>query len=228
MTDEDACKIQSIISELEFPFTFEKALQFALFRTYGIPSVSKLLTSTTELSASTTACKRYSDTSLLIQEFIAHPPTSQRSREAIARMNYIHSIYQKSGKISNDDMLYTLSLFACEPVRWINQYEWRVLEDFEVCALGTFWKSLGDAMGIDYGCLGDGAGVWKDGLEWWEEIKEWSGKYEEDYMVPAETNHATAEETVNILLWSVPGPLKGMGRHAVSSLMDPRLRAAMM
>ena len=232
MTDKDAMRIQQIIGELEFPFTFEKALQFALFRTYGIPTISKLLCATSQFSEPSTACKRYSDTGLLINEFMGHEPTSERTREAIGRMNYIHSGYQKSGKILDDDMLYTLALFACEPVCWINKYEWRRLEDFEVCALGTFWKSVGDAMGISWEQLRSGTGgkegSWRDGLEWWEEICEWSQAYERVKMVPAETNRKTAEETTRILLWTIPGPLKGVGRHLVSALMDDRLRKAMM
>jgi len=232
MTDKDAMRIQQIIGELEFPFTFEKALQFALFRTYGIPTISKLLCATSQFSEPSTACKRYSDTGLLISEFMGHEPTSERTRQAIGRMNYIHSGYQRSGKILDDDMLYTLALFACEPVRWINKYEWRRLEDFEVCALGTFWKSVGDAMGINWEKLKSGTGgkegTWRDGLEWWEEICEWSQVYEREKMVPAETNRKTAEETTRILLWTIPGPCKGVGRHLVSALMDDRLRKAMM
>lgn len=232
MTDKDAMRIQQVISELEFPFIFEKALQFALFRTYGIPSVSHLLVATRQFSEPSTACKRYADTVLLIAEFIGHNPTAERTRQAIGRMNYIHSHYQKSGQILDDDMLYTLSLFALEPVRWINKYEWRQLEDFEICAVGTFWKSVGDSMGISYEKLESGTGgkegSWRDGLEWWEEIKEWSKMYEEEKMVPAETNKRTAEQTTRILLWTIPEPLKGMGRYLVSALMDDRLRRAMM
>jgi hypothetical protein len=40
MTLADAHAILVELSELEFPAMFEKGLQFALFRTYGIPTVS--------------------------------------------------------------------------------------------------------------------------------------------------------------------------------------------
>ncbi len=61
-------------------------------------------------------------------------------------MNYIHSGYQRAGKISNEDLLYTLSVFITEPISWIAKYEWRELTDMEICAIGTFWKSIGDSM----------------------------------------------------------------------------------
>ena len=232
MTDTEAQQIQQIAAEIEFPFTFEKALQFALFRSYGIPTIAKLLVATSQFSEPSTACKRYVDTSILITEFMGYKPTEERTREAIARMNYIHSAYRKSGKILDDDMLYTLSLFVTEPVRWINKYEWRKLEDMEICAIGTFWKSVGDAMGISWEKLKSGTegkeGMWKDGLQWFEEIDEWSEQYEREHMVPNVDSHKTANETTRILLWSVPGPLKGAGKNIVSALMTQRLRDAMM
>lgn len=228
MTNDDAFRIQQIIAELEFPFIYEKALQFALFRTYGIPSISKLLVRTAQLSSRDTAPKRYVDTEILIKEFTGHAPTSARTLEAISRMNYIHSGYQKSGLISNDDLLYTLSLFATEPMRWIDRYEWRTLKDFEKCALGTFWKSLGDAMGIGYEELKSAQTGWTDGLHWLEELIEWAEEYEKRCMVPDINNKITAEETTALLLWSVPPVMKGIGKNLVSALMDDRLRTAMM
>lgn len=232
MTDSDAQQIQQVDAELEFPFTFEKALQFALFRSYGIPTVSKLLVATSQFSEPSTACKRYVDTVTLISEFMGYNPTEERTREAIARMNFIHSNYRKSGKLLDDDMLYTLALFVTEPIRWINKYEWRKLDDIELCALGTFWKSVGDAMEISWEKLKSGTGgkegTWKDGLQWVEEVMEWSEQYEKEYMVPNINSMKTADETTTILLWSVPRPLKGVGKNFVSALMDDRLRNAMM
>lgn len=228
MTDNDAFEIQLIMTQLEFPFTFTKALQFALFRTYGVPSISKVLVATSQLSDIATASKRYADTAVLIREFMSHRPSSPRTLEAIARMNYIHSLYQKSGLISNDDMLFTLSLFALEPCRWIKKYEWRALEDFEKCSLGVFWKSIGDAMGISYRRLESAEKGWVDGLHWVEDLQAWSEQYERKNMMPHLDNKKTADETVAILLWGIPRGLKPFGSRVVSALMDDRLRDAMM
>jgi hypothetical protein len=68
-------------------------------------------------------------------------PTSERHNSAIARMNYLHSRYQKAGKISNDDMLFTLSLFITEVERWVGLYEWRNLSPMEICAMYVFIMS---------------------------------------------------------------------------------------
>lgn len=99
MTDHDAWEIQKLILQLEFPFMALKSLQFAPFRvchlphrhllyltltacslqTYGIPSISTLLAQTSQFSHPSTAFKRYADTSTLIGEFMAFPPSSDRA-----------------------------------------------------------------------------------------------------------------------------------------------------
>ena len=143
-------------------------------------------------------------------------------------MNYIHSVHQKNGKISNDDMLYTLSLFAREPVRWIKKYEWRDLSGMETCAIGTFWKAIGDAMFIDFSKLPSGKTGWKDGLHWHEEISDWSDEYEKEKMVPDPNNRKTADQTIELLIWAMPTFLKPIGYSITCVMMDDRLRTAMM
>lgn len=236
MTQSDAWAIQQRMAELEFPFVYQKSLQFALFRTYGIPSISRLLVQTGLLSSAKTSSKRYTDTVVLIADFMSYPPGSPRAAEAIARMNFLHSAYIKTGQISNDDMLYTLSLFALEPIRWIDRWEWRRLEMIERCAAATFWKEVGDAMSIDYSALkngrkvsdGENTGTWTDGLHWLEDVEEWAEAYQKKCMVPHIDNHKTAEETTALLLWHVPKWAKVAGQKIVCVLMDDRLRIAMM
>lgn len=147
--------------------------------------------------------------------------------KALARMNYIHGQYQKAGKISNEDLLYTLSLFIKEPPRWVKQYEWRPMTDMEICAIGTLWKSIGDAMGIQYkGLLAHSE--WADGLDFYHDICDWAAEYEEKYMVPAQSNKQTADELVPLLLFYVPKSLKPAASNLVGVMMGNRLRKAMM
>ena len=125
------------------------------YRTYGISTISKLLIETGQLSTPTKAAKvcwadearvirpkttslrrsqRYADTGCIFTEWLDNAPESERANAAYARVNFLHSHYQKAGKISNDDMLYTLAVLALEPKRWIEQYEWRKLNEMELCA----------------------------------------------------------------------------------------------
>lgn len=178
-------------------------------------------------SEKATASKRYEDTEVLIGEFMAHGPTEERTRQAIGRMNSLHSPFIKAGKISNEDLLYTLALFISEPVRFIEMLEWRHITKMELCALATFWKSIGDAMSIQYtGYLKQNS--WKDGLEFAKDIIEWAQQYEEEYMRPAASNCKTANELTPLLLFYLPSPFVGFARSVMGVIMGERLREAMM
>jgi hypothetical protein len=183
---------------------------------------------TTQLSSPKTAGKRYADTEVLLGEIFGNEPASERAIESFGRLNYLHGVYRASGQILDDDMLYTLALFAIEPIKWVDKYDWRKFSDLERCAMGTFMKSMGDAMLIDYGKLPSAKRGFQDGIQWLEEIWQWAEEYEIKHMVPEESNHQTANETTAILLFTLPDALKSIGRHAVSAAMDDRLRSAVM
>jgi hypothetical protein len=228
MTLKDAHTIQLLLAELEFPTSFSISVFFALFKTYGIPSISKLLAATGQLSSPTTASKRAADTGVIITEVVLNEPDSDRTIDGIARMNYLHGRYRKAGKISNDDMLYTLSLFVLEPIRWTSKFEWRDVTDLERCAMGVYWKDLGEAMDISYDRLASSGSGWRDGLHWLEEVEAWSLTYEKGNMVPAESNETLARATFDIALFNFPGVLKPLGYHVATALLEPRLQTAMM
>jgi hypothetical protein len=155
-------------------------------------------------------------------------PGSLRSIQAIARINYLHGRYRKKGKISDDDMLYTLSLFALEPMRWIKKYEWRELTDVERCACAVLWKTMGDALNVNDGAISRNVNSWINGLEWMEELDKWSTRYEEQYMKPAKTNGRVADATIYHMTHPLPQSLKPFGHRLVAMLLTDRLRTAML
>lgn len=83
-------------------------------------------------------------------------------------------------------------------------------------------------MGIDYSCLRNGPNNFKNGYQFFEDVKEWQEEYEKRVMLPNKYNHQLAEETTRILLASVPGFMKPFGKKLVVALLDDRLRIAMM
>lgn len=125
-------------------------------------------------------------------------------------------------------MLYTLSLFALQPIRFVEKYEWRSLTELEKCAIGTFWKSVGDGLDISYDALPSGKSGFRDGLQWLDEINAWSEAYEEKCMVPDLKNKETAEQTTAVLVYMLPQFMVPAGMNFVSFMMDDRLRKAMM
>lgn len=159
---------------------------------------------------------------------MAFDPRSERAQTAIARTKFLHKGYRASGKILESDMLYTLSLFATEPIRFVETYEWRQMTEMERCAVGTYWKSLGDALGISYHVLPSGNTGFKDGIHWLEEVSTWSRQYEEQHMKPNPQNRALADKVIEVLVYDLPRGIKPLGVYVVSFLMDDRLRSAMM
>jgi hypothetical protein len=160
-----------------------------------------------------------------------------RSRIGLSRTKYLHHSYRKSGSIKEEDMLYTLSLFATEPLRFINQFEWRSATDLERCAMGVFWKSVGDALGIDYSDFlpsakaakrKEGQAAFRDGIQWLDEVTFWAQEYEKRAMIPAQSNRDTADQTTAVLTYSLPNSLKFLGDWFVSSMIDERPRLAML
>ncbi|CAE6999693.1 hypothetical protein P3342_001071 [Pyrenophora teres f. teres] len=227
ITLQDAHSIQLTLAEQEFPTTFSLSIFFSLFKTYGIPGISSLLVATGQLSGSATASKRAADTGVVITEVVLNEPDSERAIGGIALMNYLHGRYRKAGKISDEDMLYTLSLFVLEPIRWTANYEWRDVTDFEKCAMGVYLKDLGEKMEISYGGLPSASEGWRDGLHWLGELESWSLEYEMRCMVPAETNAVLARTTLGVALFNVPVCLRPSGVRMVSALLGTRLRRAM-
>jgi hypothetical protein len=196
-----------VVSQLEFPFTAQKSLEFGLFRTYGIPTISKLLCSTKELTHE--VGRRYDDTELLLREVYENDVDEvERAMRAVRRMNFIHSKY----KISNGDYLYTLSVFVCEPIRWIDRFEWRKLTQRERDGLYVFWREIGIRMGI------------KNIPPSVDAFLAFNEEYEAKHMKFAPSNRTVANATIDLFLSLVPLPaLRDAGDAVVRSFMDQRL-----
>lgn len=126
----------------EFPFDTTRALEFALFRTFGVPSISALLDRTGEFQER--AQRRYDDTDLIINELIESGYESERGQRALRRMNQQHGRFV----IANRDFLYVLSTFIFEPIRWNQRFGWRMMCDNERFACFYFWREIGRRMNI--------------------------------------------------------------------------------
>ena len=68
----------------------------------------------------------------------------------------------------------------------------------------------------------------QNGLHWLEEVKEWSDKHEEAYMVPADSNRQLADSQLNTLLPKWPVKYRYVYKEMVFILLGDRLRRSMM
>lgn len=208
--DERSEALARRLYALDFSWDIQTALQFALFRTYAVPSISGVLARTGEFS--TRPRKRYDDTELILAEAMEHGQESARGRQAIERMNAMHARF----RIQNDDMLYVLSTFVCEPVRWLERFGRRPMTDPERQAWFEYYRSLGLRMGIH------------DIPESLDEMMQWNVDYEAVSFSFAESNRQIAEITRDLLLsMYLPKWLVVAGRPAVHAFLDDRLRLSM-
>lgn len=192
----------------EYPYLTRKSLEFALFRTYAVPSISRLLDETGQFARH--GQRRYDDTSLIIAEITENGYDSARGRAAIRRMNRLHGRFA----ISNDDFLYVLSTFIYEPVRWQERYGWRPLLEGEKLAAYYFWREVGRRMNI------------RDIPPTYEAFEAYNVDYERAHFRYADSNARVGEATVQIFLnWYAP-PLRPLVRRSIYALLDEPLRQA--
>jgi hypothetical protein len=207
---QDIVRVSTVF---EMPYTINKSLNFALFRTYGIPTISRLLVHTNQLVQSDLVGRRAEDTTVLMSECLLHELDSYRARMSLARINYLHSLYRN--RISNDDMLYTLSLFILEPIRWIEKYEWRLLNSIEEQARFFYYKELGIRMGIE------------DIPLTLNDLEKWANDYEDKNMIYSKDNQLCGEATLALMLVQFPQWMQSFVRQVSLSLVDERLRISM-
>lgn len=206
--DRDCEEIYRLLAEYEFPWDITKALEFALFRTYAVPSIGRLLDRTGEFAWSTQ--KRYDDTVLVLYEIFHWGTTSDRGRQALEKLNAIHGRY----RISNDDYAYTLSTFVVTPVRWIEQFGWRKLHPREVRALTNTMRRLGEGMKL--------SGI----PETYAEFERLFDDYEREHFEFDAGGRRVADATLDLFGSWYPRLLSPAVARAARFLMEPHLLAA--
>ncbi|NUP32994.1 MAG: DUF2236 domain-containing protein [Streptomycetaceae bacterium] len=204
----EASEIYRLTAAYEFPWDFTRALELALYRTYAVPSIGRLLAETAELTDRSQ--KRYDDTSLLLDAVVEHGFGSEQGRTAIRRINQMHRSYD----ISNDDMRYVLCTFVVMPRRWIDAYGWRRLSRHEIVASAVHYGTLGRHMGI------------KGVPESYEEFEACLDAYEEAHFAWDEGARRVSDATIDLMASWYPRPLAPLLRSSTLALLDePLLRA---
>ncbi|MFN0035804.1 MAG: oxygenase MpaB family protein [Saprospiraceae bacterium] len=207
---QDCQQIAYLTSCYEFPWDTTRALEFALFRVFGVAKGSPLLVQTGEFVQRTQ--KRYDDTVLILSEILESGGyDTERGQAALVRMNKQHGRFQ----IPNDEFLYTLSTFIFEPIRWIEKYGWRALTENEKQGTFHFWSEIGRRMGI------------RDIPGSLAEFERYNLDFEEAQFRYSPDNEVIAKATRNLMLsWFLPKWLFGVGAPFIHALIDDRLLGA--
>lgn len=203
-------EISRLVAYHDFPWDTTRALEFALFRTFAVPSIGKLLLATHEFSDRTQ--KRYDDTDLILSEIIEHGYDSARGREALGRMNKMHGRFN----ISNDDFRYVLTTFVMEPYRWIKRFGYRKSTRKELEAGYHLWAEIGTRMGI------------QDIPADFDAMEQYNIDYETRHFSYSEPGRKVADATLDMMLgWYLPRFMWPLAKPFAYAIMDERLRKAM-
>ena len=206
--ERDFVEIYAKVVGHEFPWDMNQALGFALFRTYAVPGIGRLLDRTGEFQRRTQ--KRYDDTALLLE-----PPTRlgfehPEAKAAIRRINAMHRAYD----IPNEELLYVLSTFVVVPKRWLDDYGKRPLTATEVEASVHYYRTLGRHMAI--------RGI-PDTYAGFEQLMD---AYEAEHFAFDEGGRRVADATLALMVGFQPRVVRPVMGLFSRALMDPPLRAA--
>ncbi|MGD1953998.1 MAG: oxygenase MpaB family protein [Sphingomonadales bacterium] len=207
---EDYARIAFLLSYQLFPLTIEKALEYALFKTYASPRISKLLAATGEFTKRPQ--KRYDDTVLVLAEITENGHDSGRGQASYARLNAMQGRFN----INNDDFLYTLGTFIFEPIRALKLYGPRPMTPHEEDAWFQSYLRLGRGMGI------------QDLPTVLQAFHTWYKAYEKEHFRLAKTNRIVADSTVEVLfdMLRVPSVLRPFSHRVLVALMEPHVAKA--
>ncbi|WP_243059351.1 oxygenase MpaB family protein [Nocardioides sp. SR21] len=192
----------------EFPWDMNQALSFALFRTYAVPGIGRLLYETGQFTEAVQ--KRYDDTALLLE-----PPTRvgfehPEAKAAIRRINAMHRAYD----IPNDEFRYVLSTFVVVPKRWMDDYGKRPFTANEIEASVQYYRVLGRHMNI------------KDVPETYAGFEELMDSYEAEHFAYDEGARQVADSTLALMQTFYAKPLQKPAGLFARALMDQPLRDA--
>ena len=201
-------EIQRILAMHEFPWDMTQSLSFALFRTYAVPGIGRLLFETGEFTGNTQ--KRYDDTTLLLEPPARLGFEHPEARAAIRRINQMHRSYD----IPDHELRYVLSTFVVVPKRWLDRYGKRRLTAREVQAGVEYYRELARHMGI------------KDVPHTFAGFEQLMDAYEAEHFAFDEGGRAVADATLDLLTTFYPRPLRGAVRLFSLAVMDAEVREA--
>jgi len=203
--ERDDQRIVFLSTCYDFPFDTTRALEFALFRTFAVPSISALLDRTGEFQ--NRAQKRYDDTDIIVSELMERGYDSDRGKRALRRMNQLHGRFA----IANDDFLYVLSTFIYEPIRWNARFGWRPLCEHERLGYFHFWRAVGHRMNI------------RDIPADYDEFERFNREYERKHFRYTESNARVGSATRELFVGWTPRPFAPLVRRVIYALLDDPL-----
>ncbi len=206
--ETDHEQIVQLSCRVDFPSDTAKAIEFALFRTFCLPSIAQCLN-----RPGTDRLERYEQTGAIVSEIVANGCGGDRGRAAIGQLRKIRA----RNTIPDRDWIYVISAFICEPIRWNARFGWRPLDGKEQLAWFHLWRAVGHELHI--------ANL-PDSLA---EFERYNREYERDHCRPPRPATRPTEPILHVppgsLRACVENALRLRGRIATRLVRLPRVTA---
>lgn len=206
--ERDYLEIVRNLAMHEFPWDINQALSFALFRTYAVPGIGRLLDATGEFTGRVQ--QRYDDTALLLEVPFLRGFEHPEARAALRRINTMHRAYD----IPDHEFAYVLSTFVVVPKRWIDAYGKRPMTPGEVRATVRYYRELGRHLNI------------RDVPETYEGFEALMDSYEAEHFAFDPGARRVADSTLDLMRTFYPRAASVPVEVFSRAIMDEPLRTA--
>lgn len=205
----DHLAIHRRVTAHEFPWDYGRGLELAMLRNCCVSSIADVLATSGEFR--NRGHKRYDDTRILLHELVRNGYESEHGRQALRQINCAHRPYE----ISNADMLYVLSTFVFEPVRWIDRWAWRSMTEREKLAGFYFYRAIGSRLGV--------TGI----PENYAEFEQFNQQYEREQFANTVNTRRLGAEVLDVYTSMYTRPVRPVVRRLWSARLDSNARAAL-
>ncbi|MFK4184319.1 oxygenase MpaB family protein [Streptomyces sparsogenes] len=192
---------------VDFPEDLRLGLNLAFYRTFGVPTIARVLVGTGKMTRSPRA--RAKATGELMYTLIEHGLDSSAGRDAIVALNRLHS----GLPVGEEEFVYVLAAFCVAPVRWIDRHSWRTTTAEEKNASYGFYAGLAQRMHINLLPRS------------YSELASWMDKFEEQHFAVTGEGQALMDATRGLLAARFPRLVVPLVRFGADALLDERLRA---
>lgn len=193
-----------------FPLPYRIGLATALVKTVSVPPISEVLKSAHGFDTPTQRLER---TGRSLYDLFEYGCNSPEGEAALWRMNRAHA---RPG-VTNDKLLYVLSLFVNEPIDAIDRFGPRKTTDLEHLATHEFWKEVGSRINIKE-------------IPAYEQLIDYRTEYENAHLRYDPTNSQLAERILDALnpdKGILPAIKRIIMSYSAAALLDSKHRAAL-
>ncbi|KAJ7624368.1 hypothetical protein FB45DRAFT_836432 [Roridomyces roridus] len=208
LTPDGAQEVVQLAYMYDMPLLVNQSMVFAFFKASSIPTISGLFHRQVR---SRDPSKHIADVGKVSPLWMTCP----LSGRSLSKESTSSPVNDPRASLA---IARTNWLHSKYKIVWAKHYGWREISPLEQYAALVYWTAVGEKMEIE------------DIPETLEDYQIWMDRYEQEYMVPAESNCAIAGKLTEEILFKVPPAfgLRALAQEVLRATLNERVRIAMM